>query len=911
MKQIGKYKVIKELGAGGFGAVYLATDPRLGEQVAIKVFQPQDANLASQATSASGDASQVLQQRFLSEAKTLRQLGKNQYIVDVFDFDEMANGAPYYVMPYLPCSLKDELGSDATDTSVLAELSPEQKPRPLPINKSLVILEQLLLALKDVHKAGLVHRDIKPANLLIDQHGDIKLCDFGIAKMPDTQHSQSGVGIGSRNYMSPEQRQSAKHVDARSDVYSIGVLAYRMLTGTLPEGRFADPMTYQPAIDKPFNDFIIKALEQQKDNRFADAGDMYQAFKKLSPANKNQADDNTATDIGNTTQSEIKAELKPLQNKITALLIKQGEITEADKALLQALADLADMNEEALAAFIIEVSERAQRESPELKAFIRWVIKLNQRIKTGNTDLSNAEQQVLIEAGVATTGKSADSFEALIVRKGFTEDSIGKVDTKPLTSNQESTKQNGNKSIKEVQVQIEQEIDNKGNGKLANDQTDDSKINTAKLEKKKADTPSALKAAVAVIVALTGGWFFGTEMLMPEQVEQAKQAEIEKYQGSKEYKEQDAQALITLDKDAWQKAMKTNTLSGYQLYLAAWPDGQYSIKAKLAEASKLKKEKPPALENDKLALTINTTPKDAKIIMTSIKPVYKAGMRLVPGEYTIKVSKKGFVSLTGSLILKKGQQVFSAKLEPIVQKEKTYQVAGTSFTLQEIPGGSFQMGSTNGATNEQPVRNVTIAPFRMMTTEVTWAMYQACVDAKACYGLYGVNGDKGFGRGERPVINVNHADVSTFIRWLEKQTGETFRLPSEAEWEYAARAGSSTNYSWGDSIGRNKANCYDCGSEWKGKKTAPVKSFAANAFGLYDMHGNVFELTQDCWHKNYQGAPANGNAWLSSNKGDCDKRVVRGGSWYYGSSDLRSAYRGEALSIHRDYNNGFRLVQSK
>ncbi|WP_299071441.1 protein kinase [uncultured Paraglaciecola sp.] len=159
MQNIGKYKIIKELGAGGFGAVYLAEDPRLGEQVAIKVFQVKDSNVAAMATSATSDAGEVLNQRFLNEAKTLRQLNRNPHIVDVFEFDEMPDGTPYYVMPYLPHSLKDELGSDATDATVIAELEPEDKPKPkrLPISLALNYLDQLLLALKDVHKVGLVH----------------------------------------------------------------------------------------------------------------------------------------------------------------------------------------------------------------------------------------------------------------------------------------------------------------------------------------------------------------------------------------------------------------------------------------------------------------------------------------------------------------------------------------------------------------------------------------------------------------------------------------------------------------------------------------------------------------------------------------------------------------------------------
>jgi len=126
---------------------------------------------------------------------------------------------------------------------------------------------------------------------------------------------------------------------------------------------------------------------------------------------------------------------------------------------------------------------------------------------------------------------------------------------------------------------------------------------------------------------------------------------------------------------------------------------------------------------------------------------------------------------------------------------------------------------------------------------------------------------------------------------LSKETGKSYRLLTEAEWEYAARAGSTTNYSWGDDIrkeGKVMANCYGCGSEWDNQKTAPVGSFAANAFGLYDMHGNVWEWVEDCWTENYEGAPVDGSAGTG---GPCNGRVARGGSFGYPAQALRSATR--------------------
>ena len=132
------------------------------------------------------------------------------------------------------------------------------------------------------------------------------------------------------------------------------------------------------------------------------------------------------------------------------------------------------------------------------------------------------------------------------------------------------------------------------------------------------------------------------------------------------------------------------------------------------------------------------------------------------------------------------------------------------------------------------------------------------------------------------MINVNWDDAKLYVAWLSQVTGKTYRLLSEAEYEYATRAGTTTAYPWGDDIklnGQAMADCAGCGSKWDNSQTAPVGSFAPNKFGLYDMVGNVFEWTEDCVHKNYGGAPPDGSAWLQANAGDCTNRILRGGSW--------------------------------
>lgn len=202
-----------------------------------------------------------------------------------------------------------------------------------------------------------------------------------------------------------------------------------------------------------------------------------------------------------------------------------------------------------------------------------------------------------------------------------------------------------------------------------------------------------------------------------------------------------------------------------------------------------------------------------------------------------------------------------------------------------IPAGVFQMGDLEGSDAEKPVHEVRIAkPFAMSKYPVTFEDYDRFADETG----RDLPSDEGWGRGNRPTINVSWDNAVAYCEWLSRETGGCYRLPTEAEWEYAARAGTKTAYWWGKKIGHNRANCLDCGSQWDGKQTAPVGSFAANPFGLYDMAGNAWEWVQDCWYLGYQGAPDDGSA---NEQEGYPARVVRGGAFYSAATELRSGSR--------------------
>jgi formylglycine-generating enzyme required for sulfatase activity len=200
---------------------------------------------------------------------------------------------------------------------------------------------------------------------------------------------------------------------------------------------------------------------------------------------------------------------------------------------------------------------------------------------------------------------------------------------------------------------------------------------------------------------------------------------------------------------------------------------------------------------------------------------------------------------------------------------------------------------------------VTVAkPFAVSKFEVTFEEWDACVAATACPRV-----PDRWGRGEMPVINVSWGDAKQYVGWLSRLTGKEYRLLTEAEWEYAARAGANTRYSWGDDPGMGNANCDGCGSQWDLRQTAPVGSFKPNALGLYDMHGNVWEWVEDSWHENYDGAPTDASAWLRG--GDPSFRVVRGGSWRNESArSVRAAVRAKRHANVRFDTLGFRIART-
>ena len=338
----------------------------------------------------------------------------------------------------------------------------------------------------------------------------------------------------------------------------------------------------------------------------------------------------------------------------------------------------------------------------------------------------------------------------------------------------------------------------------------------------------------------------------------------------------------------------------------------------------------PSLGPPPVAFTVLVEPAEARVRILNIGASYRAGMELAAGSYEVEASAPGYVTKT---------ETTAHGASPTVQRIVLRKVGGRFRDCPEcpemavLPAGSYRMGSPSHERArrewEGPVHEVTIAaPFALGVYEVTVAEFGRFVDetgysaGSSCHVYYkGVGPSKGphlgaswrspsFGQGERhPVACVNWNDAQAYAAWLSREAGEEYRLPSESEWEYAARAGTITVRYWGEGESSQCRHANGaCREERHGYRyTTPVGSLTANGWGLHDMLGNVWEWTEDCWNGSYGGAPSDGSAW---EYGECDQRVLRGGSWLSVPENLRAAARVGQTSGRRFSTYGFRVART-
>jgi formylglycine-generating enzyme required for sulfatase activity len=330
----------------------------------------------------------------------------------------------------------------------------------------------------------------------------------------------------------------------------------------------------------------------------------------------------------------------------------------------------------------------------------------------------------------------------------------------------------------------------------------------------------------------------------------------------------------------WDSVKDSSHASDYEAYLQAYPNGRFAALAR-ARIERLKTPAPkteaPKTEAPKAA------PAPAAVPDKPRPPVAKRPADAPPAAPAEPARAAG----GPSLLQKAGSDVRDCPACPV---------------LSVIAPGAFTMGSNSSDPSEKPPHRVTVdAPFAIGRTEVTVEQWNACVDAGACPRT-----SDAARAPNTPARDVSWDDAQLYVKWLTKVSGKPYRLPTEAEWEFAARGGTSSRYWWGDDMRRGSANCKDCGEPWQADGPAPVASFAANAYGLHDMNGSVWEWVEDCWHSSYKNAPADARAWTES---FCPVHVIRGGSWRDGASYMPATTRFKYDGGVRHSQNGFRVAR--
>ena len=323
----------------------------------------------------------------------------------------------------------------------------------------------------------------------------------------------------------------------------------------------------------------------------------------------------------------------------------------------------------------------------------------------------------------------------------------------------------------------------------------------------------------------------------------------------------------------WDSVKDSTHASDYEAYLQAYPNGRFATLARArierlkAATPKAEAPKPsPAPVPDKPRPPVAKRPADAP----PATPAEPARAASVPSQ-----------------LQKAGSDIRDCPACPV---------------LAVIAPGAFTMGSNSSDPSEKPPRRLTIdTSFAIGRTEVTVEQWNACVDAGGCPRTADAARAP-----NTPARDISWEDAQLYVKWLTKVSGKPYRLPTEAEWEYAARGGTSSRYAWGDDMRRGNANCKDCGDPWQADGPSPVASFAANAFGLHDMNGSVWEWVEDCWHSTYKNAPADARAWIES---FCPVRVIRGGSWRDGASYMPTTTRFKYDGSVRHSQNGFRVAR--
>ena len=864
-----EYRLDAVLGAGGFGITYRAYDANLDKFVAIKEYLPVEFATRTEASTVVPHSNADAQDyhwgltRFLDEARTLARFD-HPHLNKVYRFFE-SNGTAYMVLEYVQGeTLADKL----------------TRERQLPEESLQRLLEEILSGLEVMHGAGYVHRDIKPGNLMLRaEDGSAVVLDFGAARQAVGQRSKAITSILTPGYAPIEQYDSkADDVGPWSDIYALGMVAYRCVSG-IGDGELPDAVT--------------RGRTQRK----------------------GQVDLTPAVEVG---KGRYSAKL--LEAIDWALEVDEEDRPQSVDAWLGALAG------------------GGRRQGPA-KSVRKPATKSTRDTTTGRRgpSWSTLALTLVLVALLGIGGWWAwQEYPQLFGQ--------GSDDTQQLAQQAATTDLLG-------ETLQETESGETGEAVARTEEAQPPEIAEAEQPASKEPALSPEEADVARLLAAAEADLKARRLTSPvgnnawdryQQVLEIDPANPDAIKGMERVIESYMQLLgAEVEKEDFEKA------EGYLAKI-----GELHPDSPVLEEGEQRLEDARQMRTNRLAEQERQRQADLERqrIANTIKEHWIAFETAIQAEDLDEAA--GILDEIRGLnpeepgLTTGEQRLEAAKIELERKREEALKLE-LAGEMVSIPSGTFRMGdlSGEGDDDERPVHTVTVPAFRMGKYEVTVGQFRRFVEATdyrtdaernadGNEGCYAYTADEGWdwtwGRSWRnpgysvgddhPVVCVSWNDVQAFIAWLTEQTGESYRLPSEAEWEYAARAGSTTKYHFGNNESQlcRYANHADSSTDfdWRNKscsdgvgmRAATVGRYQPNSYGLYDMHGNVNEWVQDCWNESYTGAPGDGRDWTV---GDCSRRGVRGGSWYNNARTLRSAGRHGYTRSNRFHNLGFRLVQDK
>ncbi len=941
------YVIDSELGSGGFSVVYLARH-RLNSNwlFAIKEYLPRELAMRDNdgtnihpVNTEAGEGFEDGLRRFRDEAEQLRRFRNERYVVSCLNYFE-ANGTSYLVMDYddgLPLSeflrRREAAGQPFTEADLRAVVDP------------------LLEGLEVVHRAGVLHRDIKPGNIFVRRPDDITgrpaqpvLIDFGAAKQNYLSlHSRSQAPY-TPGYAAYEQVSSEGEIGPWTDIYAIGALMWRMVAGGCP----GDKSSLEPDAAGEFGDHGVWSPTPQPVERRAyvlhqgRADPMASAVEigsgRFSPVLLAAIDRCLALYPEERVQSCV--ELRSLfdgNGAATGAATSLGTATPAGKAdspkpkaifwptagrAVAAGAGLAAVLLVLYAGFFVARAPEIPISFPDAPDDAPTGMPPNSVVDEpvppsviGGSAILVVDTDppgVAVLVGETVVGETPLRLGDL--RSGSYPVTLRHPVYEPLRLEDQALED-------DVVLRIERTLV-RGAGRLTVIAQPAAAWIERGGERLAEGTPVTLEDLPAGLVELSLGADGHQTIRVRAEVPRDGVGLLEPTlepipYGTLTIEFEPPDATIALE------GIETDYEPGMRL-----PEGEH--RAAVSRPGYRAVERTVTVEGDtrvriQLAVdpqsfTVETTPASATIRLPGVSEAYEPGLLLDPGDYRVEVSAAGYEPWEGVISHGSEPQRVAVTLPVLplgVSFSDELSSGGEGPEMVVIPAGRFRMGCVSGrecTDSEFPVHEVAISQaFAVSKYEVTFEDWDACLAGGGCGGYRA--GDEVWGRlgANHPANGVNWDDAQMYVVWLSEQAGVEYRLLSEAEWEYVARAGSQTAFSWGNDVGANRANCgffesfgfRTCGDQWE--IAAPVGSFQANAFGVHDLHGNLVEWVEDCWNDSYAGAPPDGRAWRY---GDCTLRVLRGGSYIHHPGVLRSANRLRASAGVRAIDYGFRVART-